>query len=339
MHGLSRYRPPSLRRQRGFTMVELMVAMVISLILMAGIGQIYLSAKKSYSIQNSLAHQQQTARYVMEVISQDLRRAGYWGGNAAPAEITGSLGIATDNGTCPSGDDSWGRMLDRRLFGLNDSNNSGATSNYSSCIPNTDYIRGDILVVRYTAPWIIGSTTTPAFENNRVYLRTGLFDGHVFKGANAADPENQINTAATPIGRDSELVAHAYYISTSPGQPSCTGVTVPSLFRESLDDNGRPAAEEVAYGVDNLQVRYGIDDDISAADFDGDGSVDQYFDAQNVPDWSQVITARIWLLTRAECPETGYTNTNTYAMADQNYAVNDGFRRQLYQTTVNVRNR
>ena len=62
----------------------------------------------------------------------DLRRDGYWGGNAAPAEIGGSLGITTDNGTCPSGDDTWGRMLDRRLFGLNDTNNSGATANYSS---------------------------------------------------------------------------------------------------------------------------------------------------------------------------------------------------------------
>ena len=339
MHAFSGNRPSTYQRQGGFTLVELMVAMLITLILLAGISQIYLSTRKSYAVQNTLAHQQQTARYVMEVIGQDLRRAGYMGGNASPAEITGSLGFVSDNGTCPAGDDTWVRMVDRRIFGLNDTNNGGATSNYSSCIPNADHVRGDILVMRYAAPWIIGSTTTPSFENNRVYLRTGLFDGNIFKGANAADAVNQINTAATPSGRVSELVAHAYYISNSAGQPRCAGVTVPSLFREAPDANGRPVAEEVAYGVDNLQVRYGIDDDISAADFDGDGAVDRYFDAQNVPDWNQVVTARIWLLTRAECPETGYTNNRTYVMGDQNYAVNDGFRRQLYQTTVNIRNR
>jgi len=32
--------------------------------------------------------------------------------------------------------------------------------------------------------------------------------------------------------------------------------------------------------------------------------------------WDEVIAARIWLLTRAECPETGFTNSNTYTIGD-----------------------
>ena len=39
---------------RGFSLVELMVALVITLILLAGIGQIFLSSKKSYAIQDTL---------------------------------------------------------------------------------------------------------------------------------------------------------------------------------------------------------------------------------------------------------------------------------------------
>ncbi|MGD8313061.1 MAG: prepilin-type N-terminal cleavage/methylation domain-containing protein, partial [Gammaproteobacteria bacterium] len=40
------YRKPP-RQQRGFSLIELMVALVITLILLAGIGQIYLGSKKS----------------------------------------------------------------------------------------------------------------------------------------------------------------------------------------------------------------------------------------------------------------------------------------------------
>jgi hypothetical protein len=41
---------------------------------------------------------------------------------------------------------------------------------------------------------------------------------------------------------------------------------------------------------------------------------------------------------RAECPETGYTNSNTYAIGNVNYTPNDGYRRQLFTSTVSLRN-
>jgi type IV pilus assembly protein PilW len=66
---------------RGFSLVELMVALVITLILLAGIGQIFLSSKKSFTIQDSLGRMQENGRYAMETLTQDVRRAGFWGGN------------------------------------------------------------------------------------------------------------------------------------------------------------------------------------------------------------------------------------------------------------------
>jgi hypothetical protein len=54
--------------------------------------------------------------------------------------------------------------------------------------------------------------------------------------------------------------------------------------------------------------------------------------------WDQVIAARIWLLVRAECPETGYTNNTPYSMGNVNYTPADGYRRQLFTSTVRLRN-
>jgi hypothetical protein len=110
-----------------------------------------------------------------------------------------------------------------------------------------------------------------------------------------------------------------------------------------VNDSGlKVQAEEIAYGVDNFQVQYGVDDaDICGSGTSDDNSVDCYVDAAAADDamWDKVIAARVWLLTRAECPETGYTNDSTYAMGDVNYTPNDHYRRQLYTSTIRLRNR
>ena len=74
MYQLNKHKTPLPRHCSGFSMVELMIAMVITLILLAGIGQIFLSSKKSFTIQDSLGRQQENGRYVVNALAQDLRR-------------------------------------------------------------------------------------------------------------------------------------------------------------------------------------------------------------------------------------------------------------------------
>ena len=316
---------------RGFSMVELMIAMVITLILLAGIGQIFLSSKKSYTIQGSLSRIQESGRYAMDVLTQDLRRAGYWGGNADITAITGTLAQVAEAGTCAAASTNWALSLDKKVFGLNDSRGT------YGCLPATTLPPQDILVVRYAAPWQVGGTTTPAFLDDHFYLRSSLFEGRLFTGEDNGDAENQITAAAV---RTSELIGRAYFINpaTNTATNKCGGGTVPSLYRLGLV-NGTPTVEEIAYGVENLQVQYGIDNLPGGL---GDGSVDSFVDAFDPADdnWDRIIAVRIWLLVRAECPDTGYTNSTIYSMAGADLpAFNDSYRRKLYSSTVQLRNR
>lgn len=317
----------TLHHSSGFSLIELMVALVITLILIAGIGQIFLSSKKSFTIQNDLGRQQENGRYVLDTLAQDLRRAGYLGGALKIEKATWSLSVSTGTDTCATGSTDWGRMLNRPIYGFND------TATGYTCI--TNYLKGDVLVVRYAAPWEIGGVTSPSIVTNRLYLRANPIEpktARLFRGG--TQPSQQ------PNDRDSEVVAYAYYISNSIQTCSNNGANVPSLFRVKLDDSGQPASpEEIASGIEQLQVQYGVDTT-------GDLSVDQYLDADalntdtTTPNWDQVVAARIWVLTRSECPETGYTNTNSYDMGDVSYpSSTDRYRRQLYQTTVKLRNR
>lgn len=319
-------------------MVELMVAMVITLVLMAGISQIFLGSKKSFTIQDTLGRMQENGRYAMEIISTDLRRAGYWGGNAdinkiednTPAGVLTGNKIATDDGTCTN--TNWARMLTHSIFGLDDTR-----SGYTCLKPlasGTTHV-GDILVTRYAAPWVVGGVTTPNFVNNQFYIRSTLFSGKLFRGQDQAANDIVIGT----VKRTAELVSDGYYISNSANADpnKCTGsAVIPSLYRVSMS-NGALVNEEIAYGVDQFQVQYGIDTN-------DDGSVDSYINAPAAASaqWGQVVAARIWLLTRAECPDPAMTtadqSTRTYVMGNQSYTPNDTYRRQLYTSTVQLRN-
>ncbi|MGE0082035.1 MAG: prepilin-type N-terminal cleavage/methylation domain-containing protein [Thiohalomonadaceae bacterium] len=64
-------------RQKGITLVELMVAMVISLILLAGVSQIFISNRETYRIQNNLARLQENARFAIDLLRSDLSMAGF----------------------------------------------------------------------------------------------------------------------------------------------------------------------------------------------------------------------------------------------------------------------
>ena len=63
---------------RGFTLVEIMVAITLSLFLIAGLVQIYSSSKRSSILQNKLAEYQETQRFVLDFLNRDIRMAGFF---------------------------------------------------------------------------------------------------------------------------------------------------------------------------------------------------------------------------------------------------------------------
>jgi type IV pilus assembly protein PilW len=94
-------------RQCGLTLVELMVALAVSLVLMAGVIQIYLSSKQTYRIQDGLARVQENGRFAMEHIGRFVRFAGYHVDSTVPADTvftTANLAIAGTNGTGAASD-------------------------------------------------------------------------------------------------------------------------------------------------------------------------------------------------------------------------------------------
>lgn len=131
-----------------------------------------------------------------------------------------------------------------------------------------------------------------------------------------------------------------YYVARS-----ASGTTT-SLYRRIFDgDNAAGLEQELIEGVENLQLRYGVDTDATP------GIVDRYVPAKgttgtaadSVTDWNRVVAVRMGLLMRSTTPveadttvaTTGVVNgvTITYPTAGSKYD------RRVFTTTVAVRNK
>jgi type IV pilus assembly protein PilW len=64
-------------KERGVTLIELLVTLVISSIVVAGIYRVFIAQSKAYTVQDQVAEVQQTVRSALDILLRDLRMAGY----------------------------------------------------------------------------------------------------------------------------------------------------------------------------------------------------------------------------------------------------------------------
>jgi len=77
----------TLLRQRGLTLIEIMIALTIGLLMVAGILQITAASKESSRLQRNMGFVQENIRTAVELLGSDIRRAGYYEDNDPAARI------------------------------------------------------------------------------------------------------------------------------------------------------------------------------------------------------------------------------------------------------------
>ncbi|RLU07727.1 pilus assembly protein PilW [Pseudomonas prosekii] len=64
---------------KGFGLIELLIALALSLIVVLGVAQVFISAKNTYVSQNTAAAMQEDARFVLSKMIQEIRMVGMFG--------------------------------------------------------------------------------------------------------------------------------------------------------------------------------------------------------------------------------------------------------------------
>ena len=122
------------RASQGFTLVELMIALVLGLVLLGGVIGVFLSNQTTNRVNNELASLQSSARLAFQLMSQDIRSAGFAGCN-------NSVRVVSVIGGAPAWS-QWQGGLEGFAAGTNGVSESirlmygaGATASVSSHVP------------------------------------------------------------------------------------------------------------------------------------------------------------------------------------------------------------
>ncbi|MGD2112584.1 MAG: PilW family protein [Gammaproteobacteria bacterium] len=84
-------------RQHGFTLVEMMIAVVIGLLLIAGTLSVYLGSKQGYRLASGLTLMQATGRATLDLLTRDIMLAGFPQAAGIEAVVPGT-GFTEDGG-------------------------------------------------------------------------------------------------------------------------------------------------------------------------------------------------------------------------------------------------
>jgi type IV pilus assembly protein PilW len=359
-------------RQGGLTLVELMVAMTISLLILAALVALFTNTSRSnreFARANGMI---ESGRLAIQVLEADVQHAGFWGTYVAAFEDQTAEGAPLDAPTvvpdpCLAYDPAtW--LLDyvNSLIGVPVQAYDDATV-CAGII--TDRQPGtDVLVVRHAENCVPGVSPNcgPAIAG-RLYFQASLcttdpVPGYVLGTAGFTLHQRDCATLA----EQRRFMSTLYYVRDHADAP---GDGIPTLMRSEFDLNGGVLTHQPAVplieGIQGFRVELGIDDlsetgaavDYTAAvdwvDPDtrtsaanrGDGVPDDDYVhcTTAVPcvagDLTNVTAVRLFVLARSRDASQGMVDAKSYTLGDTVLGpFNDAFQRHLFVSTIRLPN-
>jgi prepilin-type N-terminal cleavage/methylation domain-containing protein len=145
--------------KKGITLIELLVALVIAAITLAGVYRVFISQTKTYAIQDQVVEVQQSVRSAMDIISRDLRMTGFDDDN--PASVAAGVTIPTAITTLASNSiavnyEYYNRTLNqyeshRVTYAINASSQLTRTINVTAAVPPVPNPRTEALLDNVSA--------------------------------------------------------------------------------------------------------------------------------------------------------------------------------------------
>ncbi len=356
-------------KQRGVTLVEMMVALVISMLISLAAIQLFLASSQSYRLHEALSRTQENSRFAIRELQYEGRMAGYtgcaseivsWLNTGKAGYVDSLMGLHAITGWEAAGT-APGSTLDLTsgstgaqdwINGTGDALPDGVTP-----IPGTD-----VLVVNRAVEVPVAMQGNPGGPANVLLLGSGaeqlnagdkviavlsdcsggeLWQVHgavngnrLTKISGGAAPGNSAAAGQAfkfPYDDQATLYVWENRIYFIRANAS-TGE--PGLYLRRVVGSGSGRVDEIVEGVEQMQVLYGIDTS-------GDGYADQYETAASVNDWNDVVSIRTALLLRSDPGAATVSNTEPRynLIGTQLIAPDDRRLRRIATITIALRNR
>jgi type IV pilus assembly protein PilW len=311
----------------GFTVIELLVAIALGLVILAGLFRTFKVQHDSYVVQDQVSAMQQNLRAAMYLITRDLQMAGYYTNFDRTNRQMDWNDLDGDSN--PANNMETGRPL---LFAVNNDTAAG-----NGIKDNTDVI----VIVKAGSE---GRTLDPGegASAGQITLSSRDFDG---------DSQADLNNTGKKFGllvKEDLSFADFFQVDSASG-----GITPPggltenytsgdTVFRTDIiiyrvtDDAAHPRLERknlgndngyqvIAENIDNLKFRYQLVDGTWVNDPAGNQV--------------RVRAVEVLLVARTAFPQKGYRDTSSITFGGVAIpAPNDSYRRKTLNSLVKTRN-
>ncbi len=297
---------PKLRHQRGLTLIELMVALVISLVIVIAAAAFFLNSGRTRDTQEAASLLQDNARFATDIITRNIQQAGYQN------YVWSTIGASVRREVSPPSDGQ------PDLRGFNNTNGAAITTS-AVAVNGTggSANNSDVLVVRFQ-----GSGT-------------GAGDGSMIDCLGRPQPQ--------PDASLGYVRSYSIFEAVQPSGSSEPELRCKRFVPATGSFDTEPVVRGVEmlqfmYGVDTNNDTF-VDQWMNAAQVDALGG-------SAMVNWSKVKSVRVGMILRSPAnsavPGPSTTLSPLGTMFSQNLddtlVVNDGRLRRLVTFTVNLRN-
>ena len=315
--------------EAGFTLIEMMAAFVILIIAMTAAYATFEFQHASFTVQNRVAETQQNLRAAIEVMSRDIRLAGYG--------IPSQVGLPP--GLLPNGDNTIRNLspLNRTtgpdelyIMYLYDMDANSPPTTLTSPMPNqsaeinvgsvTGFSIGDLVIIS-------NGLTADMFEVTQVQAASLKLQHN--PGGSAREYNSPGGHSLWPAGGygTGSTVAKVRFV-----RYFIDNVTDPAHPTLMLDKMTGPAPQPLADDIEDMQFQFGLD---TNGDFIVDTTAVNSPTAAQIP---QIRQVRVMLSARTRMPERKWQEVRP-AMGDRAAgAAADQYRRRTIDVAIDLRN-
>ena len=343
--------------QHGLTLIEVMIAITISLILLAGVMQIFTGSRQTYRVQDNMARLQENGRFAMSFLTRGVRASDYWGC------LTGSTPATVINNLNPAG---VGFVAFNGAGGIAGTDNTGLNGSDTLTLNTIAPVTGLTIVAPFMGTNPAANIQVAPAANSlqlgdivmvgdcesidifQIQAGTPGVTGTLIHGvgvpvggppAPPAGPGNLTGLLSKPYTANrtpSLLTSQAITYSI---QPDPANNNEPSLFQSV--NGGIPVV--LVEGVENMQIRYGENTTAPAAPpAISDLSADRYVPAGTTLPvalvMGNVVSVRISLVMRTQENNVS-TSVQPYDFNGAVVTPTDRRLRRVFSTTISLRNR
>lgn len=266
--------------QSGFSLIELMVAMVISLLIMGAVLTLFLDVTRTNDEMAKTNIQIENGRFAIQLLQSDLAHAGFWNGYIPQFDDLAEDGVPLDAPTAVpdpcAAYGSWNAAYITNLLGIpvQAYEQNGVPGGCAGVVTNPQ-ASTDVLVVRHAGTCDPGVGSCEADTAGKLYFQTSFCEDDV--GAYVLDtsgftlhPRTTVpaglascaDPASTIFAPKRKFISSIYYIRNFSVTP---GDGIPTLMRSQFDlVTGDPEpkhqpAQALIEGVEGFRVELGVD--------------------------------------------------------------------------------